>query len=58
MTTKTYFVTIRATITKTLKVQALNEDHAAECAHEEFTLEADSEERYEQDTLHISEREE
>lgn len=38
---KTYSVQIRAEITKTIKVQAMNEDDACEEAHEIFSVASD-----------------
>ena len=52
---KTYEVVIRATITKTLSVQAQSEEAAAELAHSEFSVECDGDERYDQDTLSVME---
>lgn len=54
---KTYNVTIRATVTKTLQVEAESEDAAAEAAHQEFTVtnDGDEDECYEQDTVRIEE---
>lgn len=49
---KTYNVTIRAVITKTLRVEAENEDAAISEAHERFSvLNDDTDETYEQDSL-------
>ena len=51
-----YAVTIRATVTKTIHVEADTEDAAIEAAHEEFTTECDGgEENYEQDTVRVEE---
>ncbi len=48
-------VVIRATITKTIQVEADSEDAACESAHQEFTIECeDGDERYEQDTMSLS----
>jgi hypothetical protein len=52
----TYQVTIRATITKTLTVEAENEDAAYEEAHELFNpYSGEAEERYEEETLNVKE---
>ena len=51
---KTYNVTIRATITKTYRVEAENVDKATEVAHEIFSvLNDDTDENYEQDLLDV-----
>jgi hypothetical protein len=53
---KTYSITIRATVTKTLQVQADNEQDAVEMANEEFSVENDhNDENYEQDLLGVIE---
>lgn len=53
---KTYEVTIKATICKTITVEAANEDDAYVEAHERFSvLNDDTPERYEQETLDIQE---
>lgn len=53
---KTYSITIRATVTKTLHVEADNEQDAIEMAHEEFSVENDhNDENYEEDLLNITE---
>jgi hypothetical protein len=53
---KTYEVTIRATVTKTLKVEAKDEDAAYIAAHEEFSvLNTGDDEDYEQETLEVKE---
>jgi len=53
---KKYQVTIRATVTKTLHVEADNEEDAIMMAHEEFDVANDhNDENYEQDTLDITE---
>jgi hypothetical protein len=55
---KTYRVTIRATVTKTVTVEAENEDDAYVAAHEDFSVLCDGEdERYEEETLSIEEDE-
>jgi len=55
---KTYSITIRATVTKTLRVEADNEEDAIMMAHEEFDAANDhNDENYEQDTLDITEGE-
>lgn len=53
---KTYRVTIRATVTKTLTVKAENEDDAYVAAHEDFSvLNTGKDERYEEETLEVKE---
>ena len=53
---KTYEVTIKATIYKTITVEANNEDDAYVMAHERFSvLNDDTPERYEQDDVDIEE---
>ena len=53
---KTYYVTIRATVTKTIRVQADNQDAAAEIAHESFSVcDSSDDERYDQETEAIEE---
>ena len=53
---KTYEVTIQATVTKPVRVQAENEEAACEQAHELFSTDNDgSLERYEQETLNVEE---
>jgi len=53
---KTYEVTIRATIYKTITVEAENEDDAYVEAHERFSvLNDDTPEQYEQDSVGIEE---
>jgi len=53
---KTYDVEIKATVRKTITVEAGDEKSAAEQAHEEFTVASDGDpEHYEQDTLSIKE---
>jgi hypothetical protein len=52
---KTYDVTIRATVTKTIRVEAENKDAAYCEAHEQFTTECDGQEYYEEETLHADE---
>ncbi len=48
----TYEVEIRATITKSVVVDAINQDKAEEQAHEMFSvLNDDSDERYTQDVI-------
>lgn len=51
---KTYEVTIRATIYKTLTVEAENEDEAYEAAHEQFSV-LPLYERYDEETVEIKE---
>lgn len=53
---KTYDVTIQATVTKTIRVEAEDSNEATILAHEEFNVHSgESEERYEEQTLEISE---
>jgi hypothetical protein len=53
---KTYRVTIRATVTKTLTVKAGNEHDACLAAHEDFSvLHTDEYEDYTQKTLEVEE---
>ena len=53
---KSYDVEVKATVRKTITVEARNEKSAAEQAHELFTLHVDgNDEHYEQDTLSIKE---
>ena len=54
---KTYAVIIKATVYKTLIVDANSEDEACTAAHEDFSVLPDNkcEERYEQETIHIEE---
>lgn len=52
---KIYNVTIRATITKTLRIEAEDEDGAVEQAYEDFTVACDGgDERYSQDVLDVA----
>jgi len=47
-----YDVTIEATVTKTLRVPAVNEDEATELAHQLFTVTNEGdEEKYDEQTL-------
>ena len=56
---RSYNITIRATVTKTLRVEAETRDDAIEMANEEFSVENDhNDENYEQDLLDITEGEE
>lgn len=56
MKTKTYDVQIEAIVTKTIRVNAIDENAAYDLAHEIFTVaNDDNEERYEQHTLNIFE---
>jgi len=56
MKTKTYDVQIEAIVTKTIRVNAIDEDAAHEMAHELFNVANDEdEERYEENTLNIFE---
>lgn len=52
---KTYDVTIRATIYKTIRVEAENENDAYVEAHEVFSVMPDDSERYEEETMDIEE---
>ena len=53
---KIYDVTIRATVTKTIRVQAENEDAACDIAHESFSVcDSSDDEKYEQETETIHE---
>ena len=52
---KTYDVTIQATVTKTIRVKADNQEAAYCEAHEQFTTECDGDEYYEEQTLHVDE---
>ena len=55
---KIYEVTIRATVTKTLSVEAWNRTSAEEAAHEQFSVLNDGvDENYDQETLRIEEDE-
>jgi len=48
----TYEVMIRATITKSIVVDAINQDEAEEQAHQVFTVTCDQlDEKYEQETI-------
>lgn len=55
---KTFRVTIRATVTKTLTVEGADEDEAREAAHGEFSVLCDGDEDYDEETLDIEEIEE
>ena len=53
---KHYDVTIKATVQKTIRVDAISEDEASEKAHQQFSvLNDDTAEDYEQDTVSIKE---
>ena len=52
---KTYKVGISAVITKWITVEADNEDEAVDLAHEEFTSEVETNERYEQEMISFEE---
>ena len=52
---KTYDITIRATVTKTIRVEAKDKVEASIQAHEQFSTECDGQEDYEQNTLDIEE---
>lgn len=54
MKTNVYDVQIEAVVTKTVRVNAVDEDAAYDLAHEIFTVANDgNEERYEQHTLNV-----
>lgn len=54
---KTYTVTIRATVTKTLTVEADDDIMASELAHQQFDVATpDLNERYTQETLAVEEQ--
>ena len=55
---KTYDVTIRATVTKTIRVTEDNKGMAIAMAHSLFTTENDGDEHYTEDTLDVVEVEE
>lgn len=55
---KTYDVTIRATVTKTIRVTEESKGSAIGKAHSLFTTEYDSDEHYEETTLDVTEVEE
>ncbi|MGB1919805.1 MAG: hypothetical protein ACPHRC_09670 [Candidatus Puniceispirillales bacterium] len=56
MKTKTYEVVIEAIVTKTIRVNAIDEDAAYDLAHEMFTVMSNGDkEYYEQNTLDIYE---
>lgn len=48
---KQFDVTIRAKVTKTIRVEAENVKEAAELAHGQFTTECDGQENYEEECL-------
>lgn len=53
---KTYNITIRATVTKTLQVQASSRAEAIETANDAFDVAEDhTDENYEQETIDITE---
>lgn len=53
---KTYDVTIQATVTKTLRVEAEDSNEATILAHEEFNVHSgEGEEHYDEQTVEISE---
>ena len=56
MKTKTYDVVIEAVVTKTIRVNAIDEDEAYDLAHEMFTVTKNGDaEYYEQSTMDIYE---
>jgi len=52
---KTYEVTIRAVVTKTYEVRAVDEESAEALANDMFTVSCEGPEKYEQDTLGVEE---
>ena len=52
---KTYEVTIRATVTKTYEVRAVDKESAEDLAHDMFTVSCEGPEKYQQDTLEVEE---
>ena len=52
---KTYDVTIRATVTKVIRVEAEDAGDADVEAQEQFSVLPDGDERYEQETLKVKE---
>ena len=50
---QTYEVVIRATVTKTYEVRAVDEKSAEELAHDMFTVSCEGPEKYEQDTVSV-----
>lgn len=53
---KTYDVTIQATVTKTIRVEAEDSNEATMLAHEEFNVHSgEEEEHYDEQTLEINE---
>ena len=55
---KLYNVKIKATVIKTITVEAGDEDSAGEQAHEEFSVRSDGDsEHYEEDTVSVTEEE-
>ena len=55
MKTNVYDVQIEAVVTKTIRVNAVDENAAYDLAHEIFTVaNDDNEERYEQHTLNVA----
>ena len=52
---KTYDVKIRAIVEKTIRVEADDERAAVERAHQEFTVSAETEENYDEDTIWVHE---
>ena len=54
--TKFYDVTIRATVYKTLRIEATDEEEAYVLAHEEFDVTCtDDREKYEEETMRVEE---
>ena len=51
---RNYYITIKASVTKTISIQAKNEDNAVAQAHEEFSVLNDGgDETYEQDVISV-----
>lgn len=50
---KTYEVTIRAAVTKTYEVRAVDEASAEALANDMFTVSCEGPEKYEQDTISV-----
>lgn len=54
----TFRVTVEATITKTLTVEAEDVDHAYELAHQQFSVMPEDDEQYTQDVIECEEESE
>ena len=48
---KLYAITIQATITKTIEIMANSEAEAEMTAHDQFTVEPEPDENYDQETI-------